>query len=127
MDLMLNNLQRLICHKTQQTKPNQLFICHMRADSGGSLQRRFYTISKEEYTLFIAVLLKLFVYEYKISESFIFMWVAIDPLFSIFLGNFVFRSASLICLIPPFLCGISCKNNLLFPLHLFVCSCPPII
>ena len=24
MDLALNNLQRLICHKTQQTKPNQL-------------------------------------------------------------------------------------------------------
>ena len=23
MDLVLNNLQRLICHKTQQTKPNQ--------------------------------------------------------------------------------------------------------
>ena len=24
MDLALNNLQKLICHKTQQTKPNQL-------------------------------------------------------------------------------------------------------
>ena len=23
MDLVLNNLQRLICHKTHQTKPNQ--------------------------------------------------------------------------------------------------------
>ena len=23
MDLAFNNLQRLICHKTQQTKPNQ--------------------------------------------------------------------------------------------------------
>ena len=23
MDLALNNLQRLICHKTEQTKPNQ--------------------------------------------------------------------------------------------------------
>ena len=23
MDLALNNLQRLICHKTQQTKPNK--------------------------------------------------------------------------------------------------------
>ena len=23
MDLALNNLQRLVCHKTQQTKPNQ--------------------------------------------------------------------------------------------------------
>ena len=23
MDLALNNLQRLICHKTQQTKPNR--------------------------------------------------------------------------------------------------------
>ena len=23
MDLVLNNLQMLICHKTQQTKPNQ--------------------------------------------------------------------------------------------------------
>ena len=23
MDLVLNNLQRLICYKTQQTKPNQ--------------------------------------------------------------------------------------------------------
>ena len=23
MDLALNNLQRLICHKTKQTKPNQ--------------------------------------------------------------------------------------------------------
>ena len=23
MDLALNNLQKLICHKTQQTKPNQ--------------------------------------------------------------------------------------------------------
>ena len=26
MDLALNNLQRLICHKTQQTKPNQTNI-----------------------------------------------------------------------------------------------------
>ena len=26
MDLALNNLQRLICHKTQQTKPNQIRI-----------------------------------------------------------------------------------------------------
>ena len=25
MDLALNNLQRLICHKTQQTKPNEVF------------------------------------------------------------------------------------------------------
>ena len=25
MDLALNNLQRLICHKTQQTKPNQKY------------------------------------------------------------------------------------------------------
>ena len=24
MDLVLNNLQRLICHKTQQTKPTEL-------------------------------------------------------------------------------------------------------
>ena len=27
MDLALNNLQRLICHKTQQTKPNQKLHC----------------------------------------------------------------------------------------------------
>ena len=27
MDLALNNLQRLICHKTQQTKPNQTIWC----------------------------------------------------------------------------------------------------
>ena len=26
MDLALNNLQRVICHKTQQTKPNQTLI-----------------------------------------------------------------------------------------------------
>ena len=26
MDLALNNLQRLICHKTQQTKPNQNYM-----------------------------------------------------------------------------------------------------
>ena len=26
MDLALNNLQMLICHKTQQTKPNQAKI-----------------------------------------------------------------------------------------------------
>ena len=26
MDLALNNLQRLICHKTHQTKPNQIKI-----------------------------------------------------------------------------------------------------
>ena len=26
MDLALNNLQRLICHKTQQTKPNHLLL-----------------------------------------------------------------------------------------------------
>ena len=26
MDLALNNLQRLICHKTKQTKPNQTWI-----------------------------------------------------------------------------------------------------
>ena len=25
MDLVLNNLQRLICHKTHQTKPNQIY------------------------------------------------------------------------------------------------------
>ena len=25
MDLALNNLQRLICHKTQQTKPNIMY------------------------------------------------------------------------------------------------------
>ena len=25
MDLALNNLQRLICHKTHQTKPNLVF------------------------------------------------------------------------------------------------------
>ena len=25
MDLALNNLQRLICHKTKQTKPNQTY------------------------------------------------------------------------------------------------------
>ena len=31
MDLALNNLQRLICHKTQQTKLNQerkIILCH---------------------------------------------------------------------------------------------------
>ena len=28
MDLALNNLQRLICHKTKQTKPNRTeFVC----------------------------------------------------------------------------------------------------
>ena len=40
MDLALNNLQRLICHKTQQTKPNlsmgqitvYLFNCMQRDD-----------------------------------------------------------------------------------------------
>ena len=26
MDLALNNLQRLICHKTQQTKPNRAYV-----------------------------------------------------------------------------------------------------
>ena len=26
MDLALNDLQRLICHKTKQTKPNQTWI-----------------------------------------------------------------------------------------------------
>ena len=26
MDLALNNLQRLICHKTKQTKPNQGYM-----------------------------------------------------------------------------------------------------
>ena len=30
MDLALNNLQRLICHKTQQTKPNQTYNCLLR-------------------------------------------------------------------------------------------------
>ena len=29
MDLALNNLQRLICHKTQQTKPNHILYTHM--------------------------------------------------------------------------------------------------
>ena len=29
MDLALNNLQRLICHKTQQTKPNQIFLFYL--------------------------------------------------------------------------------------------------
>ena len=48
MDLALNNLQRLICHKTHQTKPNQtaiqfaigrkyyydsLFFSHVRPES----------------------------------------------------------------------------------------------
>ena len=30
MDLALNNRQRLICHKTQQTKPNQPTIGHIK-------------------------------------------------------------------------------------------------
>ena len=31
MDLALNNLQRLICHKTQQTKPNQtIFFIYIK-------------------------------------------------------------------------------------------------
>ena len=29
MDLALNNLQRLICHKTQQTKQNKPTCCHL--------------------------------------------------------------------------------------------------
>ena len=29
MDLALNNLQRLICHKTQQTKPITSFIVYL--------------------------------------------------------------------------------------------------
>ena len=33
MDLALNNLQRLICHKTQQTKPNQLLVEEMKLAS----------------------------------------------------------------------------------------------
>ena len=35
MDLALNNLQRLICHKTKQTKPNQLFFvdCFLQLDN----------------------------------------------------------------------------------------------
>ena len=32
MDLALNNLQRLICHKTQQTKPNKI------AQSAGAVE-----------------------------------------------------------------------------------------
>ena len=37
MDLVLNNLQRLICHKTQQTKPNQFSnkLPSIPWDSGG--------------------------------------------------------------------------------------------
>ena len=35
MDLALNNLQRLICHKTQQTKPKQ---------SSSSCGRLYYSI-----------------------------------------------------------------------------------
>ena len=30
MDLALNNLQRLICHKTKQTKPNPMFVSILR-------------------------------------------------------------------------------------------------
>ena len=29
MDLALNNLRRLICYKTQQTKPNQQLLTHV--------------------------------------------------------------------------------------------------
>ena len=32
MNLALNNLQRLICHKTQQTKPNQSFQINCYAE-----------------------------------------------------------------------------------------------
>ena len=41
MDLALNNLQRLICHKTQQTKPNQSEI------SFSSFIRRGSVLSQE--------------------------------------------------------------------------------
>ena len=48
MDLALNNLQRLICHKTKQTKPNQTrqvrvkqpvrtYLQQLCADTGWSL------------------------------------------------------------------------------------------
>ena len=30
MDLALNNLQRLICHKTQQTKPTHNIITYLQ-------------------------------------------------------------------------------------------------
>ena len=42
MDLALNNLQRLICHKTQQTKPNHLLI--MLSAKQGGIKYHFFSL-----------------------------------------------------------------------------------
>ena len=50
MDLALNNLQRLICHKTQQTKPNQTkpFCTTAVVDMiWQSIPKIYYSISKK--------------------------------------------------------------------------------
>ena len=43
MDLALNNLQMLICHKTQQTKPNHFQYVEAKAFSGSNSINSFLT------------------------------------------------------------------------------------
>ena len=53
MDLALNNLQRLICHKTQQTKPKPKpghsgHLCILKLAEGLELSKKYKADSQEE-------------------------------------------------------------------------------
>ena len=65
MDLALNNLQRLICHKTLQTKP-KIIIYRSRNREGGSFRNRDIKLikislkscniqSSQKYVVFLAI------------------------------------------------------------------------
>ena len=50
MDLALNDLQRLICHKTQQSKPNQ-YSAYLKAEHSLNLAQGYkYKVSSEYQT-----------------------------------------------------------------------------
>ena len=71
MDLALNNLQRLICHKTKQTKPNQtrLFsvICRIFVVGRGSYfsaeMQLVYFITSANWAVSKSKILNIYVYE----------------------------------------------------------------
>ena len=61
MDLALNNLEGLICHKTQQTKPNQLRLFESEAKAKQKREKNRYallSISKEIHQI-VCIYLKI--------------------------------------------------------------------
>ena len=51
MDLALNNLQRLICHKTQQTKPQQQWLTNYKTKQNQSKNNSNLFISEITYII----------------------------------------------------------------------------